>query len=328
MEEQENYQSKVLLPFGRPTITKNLKHDVLGDVKELHSALKFITNKQRMIDVLCVRTSRERIEIAKAFKTCYDQDLVDETIRKTSGDFRDLLVAMLTPMKEFYCRELYDALNRTGTDEDTLIEILVTLSNQKLFEINQRYSKQYGKSLEMDLKADTIGSFKKLLVSLSNGTRDESGVIDVFSARNDAMDMKRAGIDKWGTDASVFNRVLCLRNFDQINLIAQQYEVITGHSLEKDIKSEFSGDIKDGLLAIIRVSRNRAEFFARCLYKSMVGLGTNDKDLIRLVVTRCEIDMLDIKEDFEQKYGKSLKSFVEGDTSGYYKKALLKLIGE
>jgi annexin A7/11 len=62
--------------------------------------------------------------------------------------------------------------------------------------------------------------------------------------------------------------------------------------LEKDIKKEFSGDIEDALLAIIRVACNRAEFFARRLHKSMAGLGTNDRSLIRV---RYTFKMLQIK---------------------------------
>lgn len=94
-----------------------------------------------------------------------------------------------------------------------------------------------------------------------------------------------------------FNRVLCLRNYEQIKLIAQEYEKLTGHTLEKDIKREFSGDIEDGLLSLLRVAQNRPEFFARRLHKSMAGIGTNDKSLIRLVVTRCEIDMMTSKKN-------------------------------
>jgi annexin A7/11 len=60
----------------------------------------------------------------------------------------------------------------------------------------------------------------------------------------------------------------------------------------------------------------------------MAGFGTYDRDLIRLVVTRCEVDMADIKEEFNKKYGKTLKSFIKGDTSGDYKHALYALIGE
>lgn len=326
-------QEVYLLPKGlsvtdRPTVLSTEKHDVSSDIELLHNALRFIGSKKRIIDVLCSRTNRERVEIAKAFRTCYDRDLIDEMKRKFSGEIRDLLIALLTPMNEFYTRELYDAVNQTATDEDTLIQILVALSNREIYDVNQKYSKYYEKALEKDLRSETSGNFKKLLLSLSNGTRDESFIIDLYAARVDALELKRAGIDKWGTDASTFNRILCLRNFDQIRLIAQEYEYITGHSLEKDIKKEFIGDIKDGLLAILRHSNNRAEFFARCLYKTMAGLGTNDKALIRLVVTRCEVDMMDIKDEFQQKYGKSLKSFIKGDTSGNYRKALLKLIGE
>lgn len=119
-----------------------------------------------------------------------------------------------------------------------------------------------------------------------------------------------------------------MRNYEQIKLIAKEYEKLSGNSLEKDIKREFSGDIEDGLLAILRVAHNRPEFFARRLHKAMAGIGTNDKSLVRLVISRCEIDMVDIKDEFQRYYGKSLKSFIKGDTSGHYKHALYALIGE
>ena len=41
------------------------------------------------------------------------------------------------------------------------------------------------------------------------------------------------------------------------------------------------------------------------------GAGTNDDQLIRCVVSRCEVDMVEIKQAFQSRYGKSLKSFIE-----------------
>lgn len=55
---------------------------------------------------------------------------------------------------------------------------------------------------------------------------------------------------------------------------------------------------------------NRAAFFAEQLYKSMKGLGTDDSRLIRLVVTRSEVDMGEIKEAFKEEYNESLEDFI------------------
>ncbi|KIH53010.1 Annexin [Ancylostoma duodenale] len=74
---------------------------------------------------------------------------------------------------------------------------------------------------------------------------------------------------------------------------------VAGHPIEQAIESEFSDDVKDCLLALIAVIRNRAAYFAKQLYESMKGFGTRDQDLIRLVVSRSEIDMADIKRIFE-----------------------------
>lgn len=61
------------------------------------------------------------------------------------------------------------------------------------------------------------------------------------------------------------------------------------------------------------------------LYK---GIGTNDKVLIRIMVLRSEIDLQDIKSEFQRKYRKSLETFIRSDCSGDYKRALLCLAGD
>jgi len=278
----------------------------------------FGTDEDALINVLCRRPCNQRIEISRVFKTSYGKDLIENIRSETSGNFEKLLVALLTPKVDFYCNELFCALDGIGTDEDALIEVMCTMSNQEIRDINAMYQTKYKKTLEKDLRGDTSGYMKRLMISLSAGGRDESMRTDVNSARQDAQALKTAGVDKFGTDESEFIRILCLRNYDQLKLICQEYERLTGSSLEADIKSEFSGDIEEALLAIIRYANNPAEYFASRLHKSMVGLGTNDRSLIRLCVTRCEIDMEDIKVAFQRLYGKTLKSFIKGDTSGNF----------
>ncbi|KIH52646.1 Annexin [Ancylostoma duodenale] len=168
--------------------------------------------------------------------------------------------------------------------------------------------------------------FQRLLVSLCAGGRDESNFTDGLRANQDARKLYSAGERRLGTDESCFNQILASQNFSQLRLVFAEYEKVTKHSIEKAIESEFSGDIRDGLLAVCAVVRNRPAYFAKLLYESMKGLGTRDNDLIRLVVSRCEYDMVDIRGQFQAMYKTSLENMIKGDCSGAYKDGLIALV--
>ncbi|XP_055684448.1 annexin B11 isoform X2 [Lutzomyia longipalpis] len=318
-----------MYPFGTPTVRAAPDFNPVADAQALRKAMKgFGTDEDALINVICRRSNEQRQIIAREYKTNFGKDLIEDIKSETSGNFENLLVALMTPIVDFYAKELHDAMSGVGTDEDVLIEVLGSMSNYEIHTIKFAFEKIYGQSLENQLISETSGNFKRLLVSLCVGGRDESGVTDPVAAQNDARELLKAGELRIGTDESTFNMVLCQRNYAQIRLICDEYQKMTGHTLEKAIRKEFSGDIMEGLLAIIGVVCNKTEYFASLLKKSMAGIGTNDRQLIRLVVTRCEIDMADIKTAFERLYGKSLKSWIKGDTSGHYKHALYALIGE
>lgn len=59
----------------------------------------------------------------------------------------------------------------------------------------------------------------------------------------------------------------------------------------------------------------------------MKGIGTDDSRLIRVIVTRTEMDMHQIKAAYYSKYGKPLTHVVRSDTTGHYKEFLTHLLG-
>ena len=65
------------------------------------------------------------------------------------------------------------------------------------------YFAVYGKEMEKDVKGDTSGFFKRLLVAQINAGRDEDPEFDRTAAKRDAKAIFEAGEKKWGTDESV-----------------------------------------------------------------------------------------------------------------------------
>lgn len=57
--------------------------------------------------------------IARTFKTHFGKDLIDDIRSETSGNFENLLVALITPIVDFYVKELHDAMAGKSMKEIT-----------------------------------------------------------------------------------------------------------------------------------------------------------------------------------------------------------------
>jgi len=294
---------------------------------KLHNALKNNSNnnKEIVIEISTSYTNSQRLKIREEYKTQFGTDLIEDLKSEFSGHLKEALVSMYYHPIDFDCYSLRSAMKGLGTDEDTLIEIIGTRPNSILKKIIERYSKLIeGRDLISDVKGDTSGSFRKLLVSILQTQRNGKLDPDIEKCNKMANELYEAGEKKLGTDDSVFHKIFATSSPLEISYISKAYHKLTGHTILQAISNEFSGDIKKLLIAIVYAVISPSEFFATKVNKAIKGI-TNDKLLIRILVSRCEIDIKYIKLFYKQLYKKDMIEDIKGNTSGDYQKLLVKL---
>ncbi|VDM15716.1 unnamed protein product [Hydatigera taeniaeformis] len=313
---------------GRPTVVPMPNFDPGQDAEELRKAMRGLgTDEGRIIGVLSKRTSSQRCEIVKKYKASFGKDLDKHLKSELSGKFEDLVLLSLESLPGMLATTMYEAMKGAGTNEQLLIQALVPYSNAIVGEVSKAYHTKYGRDIMEDIRSDTSGDFEKILIALLQAQREERAPVSVNSAAADAEALYKAGENRLGTEEAVFTRILTQRSFEQIRAISQSYQQKYGKPLESAIKKETSGNYKDTMVSIVRYAEDKNALLASWFYESMAGMGTRDRSLMQLVLGRCEIDLQDVKEAYQRKYGKSLVKAIENDTSGDYKRMLVALVG-
>jgi len=222
---------------------------------------------------------------------------------------------MRTPA-EYSARELRKAMKGPGTDEETLIEIICTKSNEQIEQLKETYNEIFDRDLESDVESETRGDFKRLLIAILQGQREECGEVDEDAAEADAQELYSAGEDRWGTDETAFTLILARRSLIQLRAIIQKYEDIAGNSLESAIESECSRDLRKGYKAIVRLAGNPAYYYARELHKGLKGIGTDEDITIRFIVNTSETLLENVKEEFLETAGRTLDKAIKKNFRG------------
>ncbi|XP_006014831.1 annexin A8-like protein 1 [Alligator sinensis] len=311
------------------SVKGSLQFDPAPDAQALYQAMKGCgTNEQAIIDILTNRTNAQRQQIAKSFKAHFGKDLIESLKSELTGKFERLIIALMYPPSKYDAKELHDAVKGIGTSEGVIIEILASRTKEQIKNIVNAYKEEYDSDLEEDIKSDTSGYLEQILVCLLQGERDDPRFyVDSELALQDAQTLYAAGEKIQGTDEIQFITILCKRSAIHLLKVFDEYQKLAGKSIEDSIKSETHGSLEDAMLAIVKCTRNVHCYFAERLYHALKGAGTRDGTLIRVIVSRSEIDLKLIKAEFLKIANKSLSTTIAGDTSGDYKTALLNLCG-
>lgn len=70
------------------------------------------------------------------------QDLIDDLKDELGGHFEEVIVGLMLPPEDYLCKQLNKAMDGAGTDENALIEIICTKTNDEIKEIVEAYERR------------------------------------------------------------------------------------------------------------------------------------------------------------------------------------------
>ncbi|MBZ3878860.1 Annexin A10, partial [Sciurus carolinensis] len=307
------------------------------DAQMLGGALQgFDCDKDMLIDILTQRCSAQRQMIAEAYQSMYGRDLIGDLKEKLSSHFKDVMVGLMYPPPSFDAHELWHAMKGAGTDENCLIDILASRTNGEIFQMREAYCLQYSSNLQEDIYSETSGHFRDTLLNLLQGSREE-GYADPAMAAQDAMVTRTSSptgckepLFRWselilvllpgcvfqvlweacqqrtGEHKTMLQLILCNKSYQQLWLVFQEFQNISGQDIVDAINDCYDGYLKELLVAIVLCIRDKPAYFAYRLYSAIHDFGFHNKTVIRILIARSEIDLLTIRKRYKERYGKSL----------------------
>ena len=299
------------------------------DADTIRKALKDPeSDDDQLIEITVKRNHKQRIKIRQKYKEMFGIDLMSDLKSDLTGDYKTMMLALFTDPVEYDADNLYKAIKGPTTDEDTLIEILASRPCWYLNKIQKIYEEKYKKKLEEDIIGDSSSDLRKILVSLLQIERSTNKNPDKVECEKIANQLNNSGDNRFRKDESFFN-IFTLSSPHELVCISKEYHKLTGNTLIKTIEKEFSRDIAKLLKTILYALISPSEYFATRIHDAIDGLGTNEKILTRVIVTRAEIDLPKIKQYYQKLYGKDMiKDIIKDDVSSNYKKLLLAIYNQ
>ena len=297
------------------------------DAQQLKLALEKPRNIDTIISITAHRSNAQRQQIVQAYYNENKKNIRDDFRSVFSGNFQEALVSLFYEPVDYDCHQIYSAMKGIGTNEDTLIEIIGTRSNERINQIKQEYFQIYKKDLEAEIDSETSGFFKKILLALLKGERNVNPIPDEQECGYCAKRLYNTQKEKKDNLQDAYLEIFTKKSREELANISRQYYSWYNKTLMEEIERLFSSDTRRIFKAIIYSLLSPSEYFAYRLNKAMKGISTKDTILIRVLVTRDEIDISRIKRYFNQLYNKTLYDAVKKAVSGDYQKLLLELIG-
>jgi len=214
-------------------------------------------------------------------------------------------------------KALRDAMKGAGTDEKTLIKIIFNRSRQQLAAISQAFEAQYHKNLKKEIKSETSGNFKKLLVYRFKTPYE-------LKKRTLVKAVKGAGTN----ERLVIDCLAFTPNAEMAQLTREK-------DLTHKVLNDLSGHFKDAVKDLFGADRSEApqinpadvENDVHELYKAgEKKLGTDEKKFIKILTNKAPWHNQAVNAAYKAKHGHNLGVAIDREFSGALKDLLNALV--
>jgi len=282
-------------------------------------------NEDSIISILSTTTNLDRQIIRLFYRKKFSNPIQTDIQMQLSSDLRDLVLDMFDLPYEYDARELHSALTSLKTDVNTINEIIITRPRSHLILVQKIYKKFYNIALKNDIQNLSDKNYAEFLIAILASQRPMNPTIQIKEAYDIAKDIIKNSVKQYGKNVDLFKQVFIDKSREDLILISRAFFDLYKKNFYEIIDKEISGKnkklIKDILFGLI----TPAQWFAKKAYKAMKGPGTDDNTLCRVIISRAEIDMDEIRDYYFRDWNTDLRNDIDGECSGAYGKILMNL---
>ena len=270
----------------------------------------------------------ERQIIADEYKSKFEKTIFDEINTKISNkDTKYIITLMFYNYYELDARTLHKAL-KEKRNEKPIVEIFASRPSWFLQIVNDEYKKLYGITLKEELNQEKKSDFISFLHCILVTPRLKTNFIKTEKQAGDVVqEIITKGLKKYGTDVELFKNLFVKNSREDLISICREFKAIDKkkRNLYDAVDDTLPKSTKEIIKAIIFAVVMPSQYFAHLLKKSIVGFGTDEETLSRVLVERHEIDMDFVRAYYKLETKRELVDDIKGDTSGIYQKITVKL---
>ena len=310
----------------RKKYTQEELKDLENKSIQFHNALfdKAI-NENIIVDILSNTTNEERQIIRGFYKKNYNHPIQNDINTQLTNKLREIAIDMFDTPYEYDARELHIALNSFTNDDNTIVEIFASRPKAHLEIVDMAYKKFFKISLREDVQKQGSKEYSQFLIAIMDIERPLEQKIMGDKASNIAKELIKNRLKVYGTNVNLFKKVFLEKSREDLILISRAYFELTKKSLYDAIDAEVEGKNKRLLKGLLFAVITPAQWFAKKCSKAIEGMGENNNTLLRILISRAEIDMYAIRDYYYMDKNKEIKDDIEDEINGAYGQILANL---